>query len=356
MTSHALKQTHQDLDVQMQIFDKLIRSANTSGYAQTMHATILSLASSRLEKCFRTLKRRYPSRTDIEPLLQAIKSSLNHERPVYSSMAELEQWTSNTNNTLYTSLRHTIQQLTQWASATALLNPPSYTHRQIYTSIKVLGASRTLRAIIDEVKTQTEAGFGAAALDIGVSIICAPTVEDSVIPSAMTPIPPPRTHMNLREMLKAEYDNAASIMVTDPSAAETTVRLHRRVEAQLLSMSQTSISATQLDIPHVSMINLPTQSAELDKALNDAASAAASMAAAGGELDQANQQALQQTLDLDLSAAGGALDLSGINVEVPGTGDMSAAMENLPDLGDLGGMGMDLGEDDDAWGLDFDNM
>jgi mediator of RNA polymerase II transcription subunit 5 len=41
-----------------------------------------------------------------------------------------------------------------------------------------------------------------------------------------------------------------------------------------------------------------------------------------------------------------------------GTGDMSADMGALPDLdlGDMGGMSMDLGEDDDAWGLDFDNM
>ncbi|KAH7125393.1 mediator complex, subunit Med5 [Dendryphion nanum] len=360
MASHALKQTHQDLDVLMQIFSKLIQSTPTSSDAQAMHSTIISIASRSLEKCFRTLKRRHPSRTDIEPLLQAIKSNLHYDRSMHASMTELEQWTSSPHSTLTLSLRHTVQQLSQWAASGALqLTPPGYTHRLIYVCVKILGVSKTLSVTINEVKAQTESGNGAAAVDIAASIICAPTAENSPLPvDPLTTSALPRTHMNLREALKVEFDNAASLVSTDPTAAETIVRLHRRVEAQLMVVAQ----ATQINLPDVNIVDVSAQNQELDNALNDAAAVAATIAAAGGDLQSQDQEALQRSLDqhLDLTAAGGALDLSGMGVGMgaQGTGDLSADMGNLPDLdlGDMGGMGMDLGEDDDAWGLDFDNM
>lgn len=333
----------------MQVFHRLILFAPTSGDAPHMHSTILSIVSSRLEKCFQTLKRRHPNRTDIEPLLQAIANNLNYERSAYPSMTELEQWTNPPSNTLFASLRQTVQQLSQWASAGALQpNPPSYTHKQIYASIKLLGVFQTLRAIVEEVKAQTEAGNGAAALDVGVSLICAPTVENSALPmdTSMQAGVYSRTHTNLREMLRDEFDNAASVIATDPLFAETIVRLHRRVEAQLQAASQAhQIPTTQIDLQNVGMVNVQGQNTELDNALNDAAATMA--AAAGGNLQADQQQALEHL------ASGGGLDLSGMGVGAAG----STNMGDLPDL-DLGdmGIGMDLGEDDDAWGLDFDNM
>ncbi|KAF2471591.1 Med5-domain-containing protein [Lindgomyces ingoldianus] len=360
MASHALKQTHQDLDVLMQIFHKLIRSAPTSGDAQAMHSTIISIVSRRLEKCFRTLKKRHPNRTDIETLLQAIKGNLNYERSAYASMTEMDQWTSAPHNTLTSSLRHTVQQLSHWPSPASLqLNPPSYTHRLIYACLSILGAYKTLCAIVDEIKAQTEAGNGAAALDIGVCLICAPSIENSPLSVDVAAPTPPRTRSNLREILKDQFDNATSLMSSDTVAAETIVRLHRRVEAQLVVVAQAGLQAPQIDLPDVGMVDVQAQNLpDIDiKAMNDAA--AATIAAAGGELDM-NKESLQRELDqhLDLSAAGGGLDLSGMGVGASGAGDMSAGMGSLQDL-DLGGMGdmdMGLGDDDDAWGLDFSNL
>ncbi|KAF2269256.1 Med5-domain-containing protein [Lojkania enalia] len=359
MTCHALKQTHQDIDVPMQIFHKLIRSAPTSGDAQAMHSTIISIVSSDLEKCFRTLKRRYPHRSDVEPLLQAIKGNLYYERSVYASMTELEQWTNPPIHTLTNALRLTVQQLSQWPSTASLqLNPPNYTHRQLYASLKILGAYKTLRAIVDEIKAQTESGNGAAALDIGVSLVCSPMIENSALSidwvTSSAPAPaPPRTRMNLREMLKNEFDNAAALVSADPLAAETIVRLHRRVEAQLAVIAQAGLSAAQIDLPNVGVVDVGTQNlTEIDmKAMNDAA--AATIAAAGGDLDM-DKEALQRSLDrhLDLTGANGGLDLSGMGA---GTGDMSTNIGTLPDL-DLGDVGMGLGDDENDWGLDFDNM
>jgi mediator of RNA polymerase II transcription subunit 5 len=370
MASHALKQTHNDIDAIMRIFHEAILAVPSSGDAQAMHSTIIAMVSSRLEKCFRTLQRRDASRTNIEPLLQAIKGNAHYDRSAYALTREVEQWTNAPNSTLNTALRHSIQQLAQWASTAAINpNPPSYTHRQVYASSNMLGVYQTVRAIVEEVKAQTEAGNGAAALDIGVSIICAPTVEDSPIPvewiGSSIPAPtPPRTRMNLREMLKHVFDNAASLVAIDPLSAETIVRLHRRVEAQLASVGQAGLEAPVISLPSVSIDDIQAQnmSNDINKAMEDAASASLA-----NELDIPNmdKKALERSME-ELTGPEG-LDLSGMGMDTGDgmSGDMSANLGSLPDLdlGDMSGMNMDMDMDmnmggggDDDWGLDFDNM
>ncbi|KAI8934400.1 mediator complex subunit [Plenodomus lindquistii] len=369
MASYALLQTHNDLDAIMRIFKELMLSATSSGDAQAMHSTILAMVSSHLEITFRTLQRRDPTRATIEPLLQAIKLNANYERSTYATVKELEQWTNAPYNTLSTALGHTVQQLSHWSSTAAIQpNPPSYTHLQIYATIRMLGAYKTLRAIIETIATQTSTGYGSAALDVGMSIICAPMVEDSPVPIdwAGSPIPAPqpqRTRTNLREMLKQEFDNAASLVATDPLTAETIVRLQRRVEAQLSSMNDASLQARAINLPNVNMTAIQSQSIsdDINKAMDDAA--AASIVE---DISNMDNKALQRSMD-ELAGTEG-LDLSGIGM---GAGDanavdMSTDLGNLPDLdlGDMGGMGMDMdmgsmdmgGGGDEDWGLDFDNM
>lgn len=362
MSSYAIEQTHNDLDSIMRIFKEIIISTPSSGDAQAMHSNIIAMVSSRLEKCFRTLQRRDPSRTTIEPLLQAIKVHANYERSIYPSMKELEQWTNAPNSTLNTALRHTIQQLSQWASTASIQpNPPSYTHRQIYVSSRILGTFRTLRAIVDEIKAQTDAGNGAAALDIGVSIICAPTIEDSPIPidwmgSTIPAAPPPRTSMNLREMLKHEFDNAASLVATDPGCAETIVRLHRRVEAQLASIGETSLHAPAINLPSVNIVDMQSQSItdDINQAIDDAA--AASIVE---DISNMDNKALQRSME-ELTGSEG-LDLASMGMGPDGTSTLGTDLGNLPDLDLDMGLDMDMNMDmggggDDDWGLDFENM
>jgi mediator of RNA polymerase II transcription subunit 5 len=373
MSSYALTQTHTDIDAMMRIFREIILSAPSAGDAQAMHSAILAMVSSRLEKCFHTLQRRDANRANtIEPLMQAIKSNRDYERSMYASMKELEQWTNAPNSTLNISLRHTVQQLSQWASTASIQpNPPSYTHRQIYDSLEILGAHKVLRAIVDELKAQTEAGNGAAALDIAVSIICAPTIEDSPIPvdwvGSSIPAPHPlRTRMNLREMLKHDFDNAANLVATDPLAAETIVRLHRRTEAQLTSIGEVALQGQGpvINLPSVNIADMQSQtiSDDLTKAIDDAAAATIA-----DDITNMDNKALQRSME-ELTGADG-LDLSsiGIGTGAADTGDMGTELGALPDLdlGDMGTMGMDMDMDmdmtmggggDDDWGLDFDNM
>ncbi|KAF2845791.1 mediator of RNA polymeras-like protein II transcription subunit 5 [Plenodomus tracheiphilus IPT5] len=371
LASYALLQTHKDLDAIMRIFKELMLSATSSGDAQAMHSAIIAMVSSHLETTFRTLQRRDPTRATIEPLLQAIKTNANFERSTYATVKELEQWTNAPYSTLHTALGHTVQQLSHWGSTAAMQpNPPSYTHLQIYATIRMLGAYKTLRAIIEAVTAQTNAGYGSAALDVGMSIICAPTVEDSPIPVdwAGSPIvapPPQRTRMNLREMLKQEFDTAASLVATDTLTAETIVRLQRRVEAQLSSMNDAGLQARTINLPSVNITEIQSQtiSDDINKAMDDAAAASIveDISSMDNKALQRSMEELAGTDGLDLSSIGmGAGDASAV--------DMSTDLGNLPglDLGDMGGMGMDMDMDmgsmdmsgggDDDWGLDFDNM
>ncbi|KAF2490783.1 Med5-domain-containing protein [Lophium mytilinum] len=346
MTSHALEQNHQDVDVLMQIFHKLIRPNSISGDAQTMHSTILSMVSTRLDKCLRTLRRRDPARPDIEPLLETIKVYLHYERSSYASITDLDQWTSTPGNTLRLALRNTIRDLSMWSSnGTIHLSPPSYTHRQLFTTSALLGAHKTLHAILDEVTSQTSTGNGAVALDIATALICAPSTQNSPLEvvwvgSPIAAIAPPHTRINLREMLKVEYDNAASIYLTNSTTAETMVRLHRRVEAQLAAVGAHALPALNVDVVDVQHA-MPDIDMSMS-AVNDAAAAAVGSSMAMDQ--QSLERGLETHLDLSVGGAGGGLDLGG------------GAMDLGLDLGGDMGMGMGLGDDDDAWGLDFDNM
>lgn len=395
MTAHALRPNHNDVDIILQILHKIIRPTSISGDAQSMHGTILAITSRKLEKMLQTLKRRQPQRQDIEQLLQAVAPHLNYERTAYSTMAELDQWTNLPGNTFKTSLRNTIRELVEWSSAATLtLNQPSYhryTHRQLFVGVRLLGAKKTLLAIIDEVKAQTEAGNGPLALDVAASLICAPSVENSPVAvdwmSAPVQAPQqPRTRINLREMLKSFYDDEAPERITtDTATAETIVRLHRRVEAQLATAPpmplhdlSTQIPGTQLGVE--GMGDLPALDAA-DQAAADAVVADITAqqdldASGAGGMDLTSGAPDAMTTGLEgmsgLDSTGTGLEAGGPPIAVAAAGGDSSGMGGTGadagtggiDLGTLGteedpfaGLGTGQGTEgdpDDIWaGLDF---
>jgi mediator of RNA polymerase II transcription subunit 5 len=116
----------------------------------------------------------------------------------------------------------------------------SYTHRQVLVAVKMLGARNVIRTIIDEVRLQNQIpnGSGVLAFDIATAIICAPGATDGLSPADGSVLGTYSHHnvsgrLNLREALRLELEEASKISSSDPARAETIVRLHRRVEAQL---------------------------------------------------------------------------------------------------------------------------
>lgn len=123
--------------------------------------------------------------------------------------------------------------------------PPPYTHRQLIAGVRMLGASRVLPALIEELKLQTEAGNGPLALDLAATLICAPMAETfSVEQNSHQPVDPnkealPRCGiLTLRDVLALQHENVPKISEKDPLRAEVLVRLYRRVNALLAPPSQ----------------------------------------------------------------------------------------------------------------------
>lgn len=339
ITSQALEQNAHDLDITMQILTRLIRPASISGEAQAMHGTIVSMVSRRLERCLKSIQHREPSRTDINSLLEIVSSYHDYERTPWSSYGELEPWMSNPGASFRSAIKFTMQHLTSWNSTADLTpTPPAYTHRQIFSALQIVGAQKVLRAILEELKNQTVAGAGAVALDIAVNIVCSPLHINSCTPvswlnSHMPVHAQPRNgSFNIREMLKHELDDPASLMQSDPGLAEAAIRLHRRVEAQLAEAAAAGV-------------HLPASAA-----------AAADAAALNGSLMQDIEMG---DVNVDISAAGAGdvavtsggaagantsttgIDQSALDLTADLGGAAGGAGTSLDDLGLGGDGGMD---------------
>lgn len=334
ITSHALEQNAHDLDITMQILTRLIRPASISGEAQSMHGTIVSMVSRRLERCLKSIQHREPSRTDISPLLESLRTYHDYERTPWSSSAELEPWMSNPGASFRSAIKFTMQHLTSWNS-TADLNPtpPAYTHRQIFSALQIVGAQKVLRAILEELRNQTVAGTGAVALDIAVNVICAPQHINSCTPvswlNSHVPVhtPPRNGSLNLREMLKHEIDDPAPLMQSDPGLAEAAIRLHRRVEAQLAEAAAAGV-------------HLPT------------AGAAADAAALNGSLMQGIEMG---DVNVDISASG-AGDVTATSSGATDANTSTAGIDQSTlDVTAGLGSGADTAADLDALGLGGDS-
>ncbi|ESZ90859.1 hypothetical protein SBOR_8751 [Sclerotinia borealis F-4128] len=235
----------------LQILSALIKnppSISNNMEASHLLNSILKIVAKNLEQSLRWLQRAEPQRHDIEPVSKALESNLGWERRGASKHTELESWTATAGGGLAASIKQTIATLVQcglqWGRNPGMhIMPASYTHRQILTGMKMLGAKRLLSTIVDEVKTQTEAGNGSVVFDIAISLICAPDATSFVsspgidILSGNAPQPLQR-RLTLREALKAEAKNMPRVLKTDTFHAETVIRLYRRVEAQLAIQQQ----------------------------------------------------------------------------------------------------------------------
>ena len=194
-----------------------------------MHQTIVSLVATPLEQSLHSLRRRDPARNNIEPLLQTLQPYQTSKRTSVVAHTELESWTATHGGGLLASIRNTFQSLVLWSAAPEInLTPPSFTHRQLLLAVKLHGAKRVLDAIVDEVVLQTENGSADLALDIGASLISAPTTAAAG-----------EGRLSLREVLALEIEvlrKEGMGVGSEHERAETVVRLSRRVEEALAYM------------------------------------------------------------------------------------------------------------------------
>ncbi|KAI0376646.1 Med5-domain-containing protein [Hypomontagnella monticulosa] len=300
------------------ILQLILLTKQGSMEAQTMLSSVVNIIAIPLEYSLRSHQRFDPKSQAIEPLLKAIRDNIRLSRRTASAANnELEAWTSTANGGLAASIRHTLQGFVSWSAHPGLnIMPTSYTHRQILTALKMLGAKRFLYVVLEEIKTQMETGNGSIAHDIATNLICAPDVTNMPPPpeaailldSAHHPYIPPQLRISLRTALRAEAEDCKIIQKKDPAMAEIIVRLYRKVEAQML-----------MPPPDESMLHNELAGLDLGEnaaALGDALAAAAQNDGLGAD---------ENSMSLDLGGAGS-------------------------DMGHLGGdSGLDFGAGDDMF-------
>ncbi|KAL7625777.1 mediator complex subunit [Parahypoxylon ruwenzoriense] len=307
----------------IRILQLILLTKQGSSEAQTMLSSVVNLIAIPLEYSLRSYQRLDPKSQAIEPLLKAMKDNIRLSRRTGSAANnELEMWCGTAGGGLAASVRHTLQGFVSWSVHPALnIMPTSYTHRQMLAALKMLGAKRLLHVILEEVKVQTENGHESIAHDVATALICAPDVSNMPPPAELAlfvdsnhPIVPPQLRISLRVALKFEAEDCKTIQKSDPAMAEIVVRLHRKVEAQLL-MPPPAESMLQGDLS----LGLDGNAA----ALGDALAAAQND---GLVADDGN-------MNLDLGAS------SGNDMSLGGTADSSGGLDFGTDDGMFGGLG-----------------
>lgn len=227
----------------------LVKPSSISGEAQAIHKTVLNITGRPLEEQLKDVRTRHQARSDIKPILDALEPYLSFRRVgSCCHRSELDNWSAQTAGGLPGSIRNTLQSLVLWSTNSEIsMAPQSYTHRQLLAGIQILGATRVLGTLLDEVKQQTEAGSGHLALDIAATIICAPMAESFAVdqnschPVDSTKESLPRCSvLTLRDALALQHENVPRISEKDPLRAEVIVRLWRRVSVLTAPPSQVS--------------------------------------------------------------------------------------------------------------------
>lgn len=300
----------------VKILQLLLSPSSISGEASTMLSSVKNLVATPLEHALRTYQRSDPKNQDIEPLLQTLKDSLPLSRRTGAAQQnELHNWAMGSSTGLMGAIRHTIQGLVQWSMQPGMhAMPASYTHRQIIAALKIGGPKRLLRVIVEELRNQTEAGTGNIGYDVAAALLCAPDVTNDAPPMMLDAaggmLPSPQRPLGMRDYLKSEAEDYKKIQKKDAMLAETIVRLHRRIEAQLV-MPETQAMLQ----PELTLDMAAADGAGLgDTGLGEAMAAAAAAAASSGDAMAMDTSGL----DLNLGGAGdsGDTDLFGLDTSM----------------------------------------
>lgn len=344
----------------IKILQLILRPNSISNEASTMLSSVLNIVAKPLELSLRSYQRQVPASQEVEPLLRALKENLAVSgRTGGADHSELENWTGTHHNGsgsvggLYGAIRHAVQNLVQWAQHSPGNGvPTTYTHRQVLVALQICGARRLLSALLEELKAQTEAGNGPVAYDVVTAIICAPDVHNTPVmdddPSTRGggdsnnhPVLKRQRRITLREALKFEAEEFKKIQKSDPLMAETVVRLHRRVEAQM-ALPPPPPPPAQHHHHHQQTMLQPELSAlgvVAGDAMGDSIMNAAAVAVSSGDHHHS-----VDAMSLDAAGMGG-LDVGGAGgMDLSGMGDMGmGGMGGLTVNTSTGGVGGGVG-------------
>ena len=264
-----------NIDTVLPALQTLLKPPSMSHDSSVIHNAVLSVVSKPLSDSLCHVQRQYASRPDITPLLQVLNEH-SQERQGTTALNELASWSTTLNGGLLAALRQTIQSLILWSGASTEGSPPSYTHRQLTDTLRILGAQSVLHILIDEA---TEQATSDVALDITTIMIL--TTSHSMLQST-----PSKRQLTLRDVLQTEFQSVDDLARTDAPRASTIVRLHRRVEA--LAAPKADAAGAENGFM-AGVVRNGEPAADIDDVLGEAEN---DMATAQGYLDSGNASLL----------------------------------------------------------------
>lgn len=286
----------------LKVLQLILTPKSISGEANLMLSSVKNLIAKPLEHALRTYQKRDPRNQDIEPLLNALSDNTDQSRRTSGAdQKDVEKWTAQQSSGLASAIGHAIGNLVTWSMNPAGNHMPhTFTYKQITTGVKVLGAKHVLRVILEAVRGHSEGGAASLVYDIATAMVCAPD------PAAQSIGIGSQKPLSLREALKTEAEDCKKIQKDDSAMAEIVVRLHRRVEEQLV-------------IPQA-VLQPADMTLALDgdsTALGDAMVAAAAASGVGADALGVDP------LGLDMSMGGADLTLGGPSTDsgLDGSGD-----------------------------------
>ncbi|KAF3811437.1 Mediator of RNA polymerase II transcription subunit 5 [Colletotrichum gloeosporioides] len=243
----------------VRVLKSVLEPTSISKEASDMLSSVMNIVAKPLEHSLRTYQRSDPKSQEIEPLLRAIKDSIPMSRRTGAAdHVELEAWSgvqqhqhNHQNVGFANTLRQTLQSLVQWSIHPAIDRPPpTYTHRQILVALNILGAKRLLQLIYEDIRQHSEAGSGSIVYDVAANLVCAPDANDSPWANALNFMDnsgnmraPIQKKLTMREVLKSDAENCKRLQKIDMNLTEIVVRLHRKVESQMVVAQAAAIQA-----------------------------------------------------------------------------------------------------------------
>ena len=222
----------------------MVKPPSISGDSAALHEAVLSVVAEPLTLSLMHVQALHPKRTEIDVILATLKSHTQPRRCNASSSAELEIWCATSGGGILTAVRHTVQSMAQWCNTNSVNAAlPSYTHRQILSAIQLLGAKSVVEGLIEEVSKQINLNSPDITFDVITALITAPTDTDSNAGVVYQG----KRQLTLRDALNSLFDDAYQLSKSDAPRAEITVRLHRRVEAQLVRSNQQNAIVTEAE-------------------------------------------------------------------------------------------------------------
>ncbi|KAM0795070.1 mediator complex, subunit Med5 [Usnea florida] len=215
-----------NIDTVLPALQTLLKPPSMSHDSLTIHNAVLSIVAKPLSDSLTHVQRQYASRPDITPLFQVLNEHFQ-ERQGTTALNELASWSTTPHGGLLAALRQTIQSLILWNATSTGGSPPSYTHRQLADTLRILGAQPVLRLLLDEATERANSDIG---LDVITMMIL--TTSHPAFPPASS-----KRHLTLRDVLEIEFQTVDDLSRSDAPRASAIVRLHRRAEA--LSASKT---------------------------------------------------------------------------------------------------------------------